>query len=468
MTTTRNFQASIELPVSAREAFDWHERPGAFERLTPPWQDVDVIERSGGIRDGARVVLRLRMGPASLRWVVEHRDYEPGVRFRDVQIKGPFARWEHEHRFEPVNDEHVRLVDDIDYAPPLGALGGMLGGSKVDGMLRQLFTYRHAITRDDLTLHGRFADRPRLRVAITGSSGLIGSALRHLLTTGGHDVLLIVRRPPRDENEVQWDPESGLERLDALEGIDAVVHLAGESIAERWNDEKRRRIRHSRVQGTGTLCAALAQLQQRPRVLVSASAIGYYGNRDDEVLTETSAAGRMFLSDVCKQWEEACDAAREAGVRVVHPRFGMVLSPRGGALAKMLTPFRLGAGGAVGKGNQYWSWISLDDAISAVSHALMNDQIAGPMNVVSPNPVTSRTFARTLARVLNRFAFAPLPASAARLALGPMADELLLASARVQPTVLLDHDYEFRDPQLEPALRRMLGRMQLAAAAAPV
>jgi uncharacterized protein (TIGR01777 family) len=176
----------------------------------------------------------------------------------------------------------------------------------------------------------------------------------------------------------------------------------------------------------------------------------------------------MFLSDVCKQWEEACDAAREAGVRVVHPRFGMVLSPRGGALAKMLTPFRLGAGGAVGKGNQYWSWISLDDAISTVSHALMNDQIAGPMNVVSPNPATSRTFARTLARVLSRFAVQPLPASVARLALGSMADELLLASARVQPSVLLDHDYEFRDPQLEPALRRMLGRMQFADAAAPV
>lgn len=467
MTTTRNFQASIELPVAAREAFDWHERPGAFERLSPPWQEVEVVERSGGIRDGARVVLRMSVGPASLRWVVEHRDYEPGVRFRDVQITGPFAHWEHEHRFEPVSDSLVRLIDDIDYAPPLGALGRMLGGSKVDGMLRQLFTYRHAITRDDLALHGGFGDRPRRRVAITGSSGLVGSALRHLLTTGGHEVLRIVRRSPRDEDEIQWDPESGIERLDALEGVDAVVHLAGENIAERWNDEKRRRIRHSRVQGTRTLCDALTQLQSPPGVLVSASAIGYYGNRADELLTEDSAAGRMFLSDVCQQWEAACDGARDAGIRVVHPRFGMVLSPQGGALAKMLTPFRLGAGGAVGKGDQYWSWVSLDDAISAVYHALMNEALSGPMNVVSPNPATSRSFARTLASVLHRPAIAPLPASAARMALGSMADELLLASARVQPSVLLDNEYEFRDADLEAALRRMLGRMKLQPSRTP-
>jgi uncharacterized protein (TIGR01777 family) len=467
MSTTRNFQASIELPVSARDAFDWHERPGAFERLSPPWQDVEIVERSGGIRDGARVELRLRIGPASLRWVVEHRDYEPGVRFRDVQINGPFAHWEHEHRFEPMGDSIVRLVDDIDYAPPFGAIGRMLGGSKVDGMLRQLFTYRHAITRDDLALHARFDDRPRMRVALTGSSGLVGTALRHLLTTGGHDVLRIVRRSPRNEDEIEWDPQSGIERIDALEGVDAVVHLAGESIAERWNDEKRRRIRHSRVQGTRSLCNALAQLHSPPRVLVSASAIGYYGNRADEVLTEESAPGRMFLSDVCQQWEAACDGAREAGIRVVHPRFGMVLSPRGGALAKMLTPFRLGAGGAVGRGDQYWSWVSLDDAISAVHHALMSEQITGPVNFVAPTPATSRSFAHTLGRVLSRPAITPLPAAAARLALGSMADELLLASARVQPTVLLDNEYEFRDAQLEPALRRMLGRMSIRPSRTP-
>jgi len=296
-----------------------------------------------------------------------------------------------------------------------------------------------------------------MKVAITGSTGLVGSALLPMLTSGGHEVVRIVRHGAGARGAIGWDPDASAIDGAALEGMDAVVHLAGESIFGRWTAAKKARIRDSRVNGTHLLVEILNRLAQPPKVLVAASAIGYYGDRAADILDEESAPGAGFLCDVCREWEAATQPAAHR-MRVVNLRFGVVLSPAGGALATMLTPFRLGVGGPIGGGSQYMSWIAIDDAIGVILHALTNPQLSGPVNVVSPDPVQNRAFATTLGRVLSRPAFLPLPAFAARLALGEMADELLLASTRVEPQRLKDTGYEFRWPELEPALRHLLGK----------
>lgn len=297
-----------------------------------------------------------------------------------------------------------------------------------------------------------------MKVLVSGSSGLIGASLVSFLTAGGHRVTPLVRSKASADDVVLWNPEHGNIDVRRLEGLDGVVHLAGENIAERWTPEKRAKIRNSRVQGTRLLAESLAHLAQPPRVLVSASAIGYYGDRGDEVLCEESTSGSGFLPEVCREWEAATQPAAEKAIRVANLRIGLVLSPAGGALAKMLTPFRIGAGGVIGSGRQYMSWIALDDVIAAIYHALSNEVLRGPVNAVAPNPVTNREFTHTLGRVLSRPTLFPMPAFAARLAFGEMADELLLASQRVAPARLVETGFIFRYPMLEDALRHLLGK----------
>lgn len=298
-----------------------------------------------------------------------------------------------------------------------------------------------------------------MNILVTGASGLVGSALIPFLTAGGHEVTRLVRTRELGERVLPWDPASGQLEARPLEAFDAVIHLAGEGIAaRRWSTAQKARIKDSRVQGTRLLCEKLARLDRPPRVLVCASAIGFYGDRGDESLTEDSAAGSGFLPEVCRAWEESAQPARDRGIRVVHLRFGIVLSARGGALAKMLTPFRLGVGGVIGNGQQFMSWIALDDAVGAIHHALITEALHGPVNAVSPTPVSNREFTKTLGRVLRRPTIFPMPAWAARLAFGEMADALLLASTRVQPKRLQSTGYPFRFPNLESALRYLLGR----------
>ena len=297
-----------------------------------------------------------------------------------------------------------------------------------------------------------------MRISVTGSSGLIGSALVPFLTAQGHEVGRVVRSTTA-AGAWRWDPGAGHVDAGAVNGKDAVVHLAGETIAAgRWSAARKARIRDSRVRGTRVVAEAVARADPRPKALLCASAMGFYGDRGDERLTEASAPGRGFLSEVSREWEEACAPARDQGVRVVNLRFGIVLSPAGGALAKMLLPFRLGAGGVVGSGKQWWSWVALDDAVGAIQHALVTAGLSGPLNVAAPNPVTNAEFTRTLGRVLARPTLFPVPVFAARLAFGEMADALLLASARVVPERLQQTGYVFRHPELEGALRHLLGR----------
>jgi len=295
-----------------------------------------------------------------------------------------------------------------------------------------------------------------MRVAITGSHGLIGSAVASALRARGDEVVRLVRGESGAPDEVAWQPDDG--RIDAarLEGVDAAVHLAGATLASRWTPEQKEAIRKSRLLGTGLIARALAGLAARPRVLVSASAVGYYGDRGDEVLTESSEPGTGFLADVCREWEAAADPARRAGIRVAHPRFGVVLAGGGGILAKIVPIFKLGAGGPLGHGRQYLPWVAIDDAVGAVLLALDRDDLGGPVNSVAPHAATNREFTSALGHAIGRPALIPVPAAALRAMFGEMADEALLASQRVEPVRLAGAGYAFRFGELEPALRHVL------------
>jgi len=309
-----------------------------------------------------------------------------------------------------------------------------------------------------------------MRIAITGSTGLIGSALIAALNEEGHSLIRVVGHARQlSAGEVAVDPsDPGSWRHSELDGVDAFIHLAGENVAaRRWTPQRKSEILASRAAFTSQISKLLAGLVIRPRVLLAASAVGVYGDRKDEALGEDSVrepnkitdgmpAGGDFLTHVCKLWEDATKPAVDAGIRVVNLRFGAVLSRRGGALAKMLTPFRLGLGGIIGSGKQYLSWVAIDDVIGAIEHALVTDTLSGPVNVVSPNPVTNREFTKTLGKVLRRPTLFPVPAFAARLAFGELADALLLASQRAVPRKLMNSSYAFRYPVLEDALRHVL------------
>ena len=292
-----------------------------------------------------------------------------------------------------------------------------------------------------------------MKVLITGAGGLIGKALQASLQEKGHDLLLASRSQPRNDSYVQWSVEDGFREPEKLEGIDAVVHLAGESVnGLRWTDDKKKAIRESRVLGTRNVVSAISKLKQRPKVLVSSSAIGFYGERGDEEVTESSPAGQTFLADVSKEWEGEARCAEDAGIRTVLLRTGIVLSKDGGALGTMLLPFKIGVGGVIGSGKQWMSWISLDDHVEAINFAIENETIRGALNAVSPHPVTNEEFTKTMGEVLYRPTFIPLPEFAVSMLMGEMGDELLLTSTKVIPRRLEDAGFQFKYPDLKAAL----------------
>ena len=295
-----------------------------------------------------------------------------------------------------------------------------------------------------------------MKIALAGASGLVGTALIPALESQGHEVTRLVRTAPR-VGEIEWHPNKDEVSAASLEGFDIIINLAGENIAGgRWTDEQKRKIRDSRVNGTHLLSEAIAKIERKPRAFVCASATGIYGDRGDEILDEQSESGGGFLAGVCREWEMACELAEKAGVRVVNLRFGPILAREGGMLSKLLTPFKMGMGGKVGSGRQYVSWVSLEDSVNAILLAINDESIRGPLNVVSPNPVTNEEFTKTLGHVLNRPTALAMPAFAARLAFGEMADEMLLVSQRVMPKRLNAAGFQFKYPGLESALRHYL------------
>jgi uncharacterized protein (TIGR01777 family) len=457
------FTFRTEIPdLTPEQVFDWHERPGALERLTPPWGDVQVLHRSGGIEDGGRVTLRLRRGPTSFRWDLRHRDYVYGRQFRDEQVSGPMKSWVHTHSFLPLDGGGTVAQDEIDVEPPMGPLGAAFAPSLLRGELDRLFQFRYRRLVTDLSRHAAFAERKRLTVAITGGSGLIGASLASFLTTGGHRVVSLVRDSRKlSEGKIFWNPAAGVLDPADLEGVDAVVHLAGSSIADRrWTDERRRAIKQSRARGTELLARTLATMRGGPRTLISASAVGYYGDRGDRVVDEHEPSGKGFLAEVCRAWEGAVEPAERAGLRVVRLRIGVVLSPAGGALGQMLLPFKLGVGGRLGSGKQYLSWIDLDDLVGLMHHALHDDRLHGPVNATAPNPVTNAAFTSALGRALGRPTVLPVPAVALKALFGELGTEALLWGQRVVPAKATGAGFDFFYEGVEDSLRFQLGRME--------
>lgn len=451
------------LDCTPGEVFRWHAGPGAMERLLPPWEKTELPDSVNVLEKGSRVRLKTCLGPIRAEWLVEHEAVDPGRGFTDIQVRGPFSRWRHEHRFEAREGGGCFLKDIIEFDPPFGAVGRLFAGNHIRDRLEAAFTWRHRITASDLLDHRESLLPHPSTIAVSGSAGLVGKSLVPYLRAGGHRVIRLVRS--REEGRVAgtafWSPGSGEIDRDALEGVDCVVHLAGENIAGgRWSRERKRRILESRTVSTRFLAETLAGLSSPPKALVSASAVGFYGDRGDEPLDERSDPGNGFLAEVCRAWEKACAPAAEAGIRVVNLRIGTVLTPAGGALRLMLVPFRLGLGGPFGNGGQYMSWVTVDDLVRAVYHVLGREDLSGPLNVTSPEPATNRGFSRALAGVVCRPAVLATPAPALRLFLGQMAVELLLSGQRVLPNRLLDSGFRFRYPRLETALLHLTGRLR--------
>ncbi|MFZ1177868.1 MAG: TIGR01777 family oxidoreductase [Mycobacterium sp.] len=445
------YSSVVDAPIA--DVFAWYARPGAFNRLSPPWQPMRLVTEAASLKDG-RATLAL---PGGLRWVAVHQPdcYDPPRRFVDTIGSDGLAtlpariavRWRHTHEFEDVGDNRTRVIDRVDTPVP---------GS----LLRPMFAYRHRQLADDLAAHRLAAENglAAATVAVTGSSGLVGSALTAFLRTGGHRVIQLVRRTAQDDDERRWNPDDPDPEL--LAGVDAVIHLAGASIAGRFTDHHRHAIRDSRIGPTRRLAQLLGRTNPQPAVLISASAIGYYGyDRGDEILTEDSDRGDGFLAEVVAEWEDATAPAEQAGVRVVQVRTGIVQSPRGGTLKLMRPLFSAGLGGRLGDGRQWLSWIGIDDLVDVYHRALWDTALSGPVNAVAPQPVRNSGYTHTLARVLHRPAVLPVPSLGPRLLLGDQgARELACASQRVIPHKLTAAGHRFRQPDLNQALRHLLGR----------
>lgn len=439
-------------------AFSWYENDLAFLRLMPPWEVAEGVYSDFSIEVGSKSVFRIPMGPLKMTWEAEFTAYEPPHKFEDIMVRGPFWRWRHEHVF--LDTERGSVVDDrVRYQVPFGALGHLFAGRWIRKRLRRMFRARELRLQRDMDRHAKYYDRPRKRILIAGSSGMIGTQLVAFLDTGGHDVWRLVRRPITiGAKEISWYPDREELAASQIEGFDVIIHLGGAGIGDRrWSSKRKKIIRDSRVDSTALLADAVASLEERPESFVLASAVGWYGNRADEELTEASAAGEAFLPSVCADWEGAAAAVEKSGIRTVYLRSGIVLSPTGGALGKMLLPFKLGFGGAIGGGKQWMPWISLDDEIYAIYHLIMNEGSSGPYNLTSPNPVRQKQFAKTLGGVLRRPTIAPTPSLAIRLVFGEMGENLALESQRVLPDRLQKEDYQFAHEDLEPALRDSLG-----------
>jgi hypothetical protein len=393
-----------------------------------------------------------------MKWIAEHTDLIEGELFADRMIRGPFKRWEHTHRLKEENGTTI-VRDEVSYDVPFGFLGRLFGSRYVRTMVTRMFTSREISLIRDIKRHQSFSHLPRKKILISGASGLIGSQLMPFLDTGGHEIIQLVRRKPTNDCERFWDPQKGDLDPSLFDGIDAVIHLGGVGIGDkRWSKKRKAAILDSRRDSVTLLAKTMASLVNKPEVFIVASAIGIYGNRGDENIDENSGNGEGFLTDTALIWESSADAARAAGIRTIHLRSGIVLTPQGGALGRMLFPFKMGAGGPIGSGKQWMSWISMDDHIAAVQHLMMTSECEGAYNLTAPNPVRQKMFAKTLGRVLRRPSFAPLPGFILRILFGELARPLLLEGQKVHPTRLIDAGFEFEHLNLEDALRDALGK----------
>lgn len=491
------FSASTKFEFPVETLFGYHASAGAIDRLIPPWEPASVASGSDSLAVGSIVEVDNWLGPIRQRWVAEHIALEPNRLFIDQLNSSPFAKWVHAHKFTAVSEGRSELTDSVEYRLPLDPIS-RIALPWVHRKLEGMFRFRHRITRDDLAFAQQLfgtsgdaiyslalRDRPK-RIGISGASGLIGRRTVALARVLGIEIVRLERTDPKKKSEgasARWprgvqsisltDWTSNPKSAEWLNGLDAWIHLGGVGIADRrWSDSTKRAIRESRTRSTDQIVGLLHQLEFPPKCLVCASGVGAFGNRGDEILSEKSSieravTGEDFLADVAREWErsaftyetpsESLHRSAQQPLRAAIARFGMVLHPRAGALSKLLLPFRLGLGGPIGNGRQYWPWIHIDDAASVLLHLALRPDCHGIYHATAPETLTNRDFSKTLGRVLLRPAILPAPSFAMRLLLGEMADSLLLSSVRVTTDRLLQSGYQFRFPQLGVALANLLG-----------
>ncbi len=458
---TANFNAN------KKEIWNWYNSDGAFRRIMPEWEGIQPMA-AGRLVDGDETIFKVKMGPFRQKWVARHHSVIDGESFADRMIKGPFGAWNHNHKFEAGKNGTTAVVDNVEYKLPLHFFTGWSAGFTVLPRMKQMFEFRSVRVANDLKQIQATANLPRQRILVSGSTGMIGLQLCAFLEAAGHDVHRLLRPstklPPDVDSTkiVRWNDLTGEIIEGDMNGFDSIIHLAGAGIGDkRWSKKRLKLIRDSRIIPTQNLAKIIANLENPPKKLLSSSAIGFYGNRGTEVLDEESESGDDLLSDLCKDWENASNEAKDSGINVIHLRTGIVMSPLGGALAKLLLPAKFGAGGPVGGGKQMQSWISLDDEIYAIHHLMMKEDSEGVYNLTATNPVAQKQFAKTLGRVLRRPAFAPLPGFVIKLLFGQMGKKLVLEGQDVRPTRLLESGYEFTHSELETCLRSCLGKMKL-------
>ncbi len=452
-----SYASDFDFPVEL--LFGWHERPGAFERLNPPFMPVKVVESDQSITDGARVALKVPDARAGLAWHLEHFDYRRNEQFADRQVKGPFKFWEHIHDFTRESERESKLEERLSYRFPLARLLTPVADPFFRSKLEDLFDFRHTRTRNDLSLHRKYGNRESLRFLIAGSSGMLGRALTAFLTTGGHHVTRLVRSKTGDQPV--WSPARGQLDPGSVEGYDVIINLAGENIGSGfWTKKKKQRILESRVSTTRLLADTIGRLSEPPRVFITASATGYYGDQGDQPLDEQAVPKTGFLNEVVEAWEDASRIAAEKETRTVNMRFGVILSGRHDLLARVRPVFLAGIGAVIGDGKNYFPWVAVDDAIAAIYHAVFTESLSGPVNVTAPEQITSGYLFQVLGKVLKRPVFLKIPAPLIKGTLGDMGRELFLASTRVIPTKLQQTGFDFQFPEIESTLRFYLGRRQ--------
>lgn len=457
-TTKLRFRSLVN--HSQQEVYNWHLKKRVFERCIPPSEMIDVICSEGKPnRIGSKISFRFKL--FKLFWSKQLLEYTHSVKnesFRLVQKKGFFDSYTYETILTPQSPHTTEIVDCFELTHCFPSFLNPIINRYLKRRMAKILSYKHELIDHDIGMIQKYPFKKPLKVLISGAHGLIGKNLVYFLEFMGHDVWTLSRKSCEMEKVVIWNPRTGECNRNDFEGFDAVIHLAGENIGKGWwTKQKKERVLKSRTKGTELLVDIIKSLANPPKAFISASAIGYYGNRGNELLNEKSGPGKgLFISEVCEQWERASRELEEKGIRVAHARFGMVLSSEGGALKKMLPLFKWGIGGKIGTGHQYISWIAIDDVVGGLYHVMMTPKLLGPVNIVAPNPVPNDVFSKKLAQVLNRWLGPALPEFAVRLLMGQKGEELLLSSARVEPQRLSESGYNFHYPKLCQALEHVI------------
>jgi uncharacterized protein (TIGR01777 family) len=458
-----SYESSFDAPVD--DLFNWHETAGAFERLNPAYEPVQLISHTGGIKDGAIVKIKI-LPPLYLpsflgiKWTLTHKNYIKNNQFEDHQLVGPFAKWQHRHLFKPIGHNRSILTDDIQFSLPLGYLSEPLLGWFFKSKLNKLFAYRHRITKCDLEVISKYKncfETPQ-RILVSGASGLVGKSLVGFLKLAGHQVFKLSRVKTDDPDSIFWDPYSRIIDTNKLSNIDHFIHLAGENVGQRWTKKIKNKILSSRIDTTKFLVDVIKSLSSKPKSFICASASGFYGINQLSPQDENCQKGSGFLSDVVKEWEDATIPLKQIGVRVCNPRISVILSPEGGALYKLLPAFLLGVGGPIGLGKNFMSCISKDDLIYAIYHLIATPNIEGPVNMALPEPApTNKQFSNILAKTLKRPCIFAVPPFVLKLVFGEMAQQTILSSTNLSVKKLIDSGFEFKYPTLSSVFKFNLG-----------